>query len=401
MKPRFLVIAAVCAALFSLSQAASAEFFENFSGPKLEVDRQGHKGWQAFTGSGEATVTLTQKNHHGIMTVDARKDRRNIYWALIKHSISNGIDRSLLGTPGKEVRAEIKLRIGDAPRRVHIQINHTHTTDVHATLREFDIPDTKWHVISYTTKNFDAKPTDDVFVSLGMTDMGRAIYSTEIEYVKADVVDSAKAPPDLGPPLRYRPPLPPVASYANAVQVTEDATIDAAWPWVNLKSLTLFPTDEGTLGTEVLSVSGSQIIILRFDLSQFKGKTADGWGILELTTQAVQWAPTNQEEFGYLRTVEIKAGDPNWTRDTVTYDSLFQGKPVLDVLNGQLMFDTLPALQRGEKTLISVNPAVMARLLSGETKGLAIYPQGSLNAAFASSQAPGANFRPTLHFNVK
>lgn len=43
----------------------------------------------------------------------------------------------------------------------------------------------------------------------------------------------------------------------------------------------------------------------------------------------------------------------------------------------------------------------LARLLSGETKGLAIYPQGSLDAAFSSSRAPGANFRPTLHFNVK
>ncbi len=71
------------------------------------------------------------------------------------------------------------------------------------------------------------------------------------------------------------------------------------------------------------------------------------------------------------------------------------------MLNGQLIFDILPALQRGGKTLISVNPAVMARLLSGETKGLAIYPQGSLNAAFASSQAPGPNVRPTLYFNVK
>ena len=401
MKPSAVKIAAICAALFSFSQAASAEFLEQFKTVKVTADRQAHTGWQAFTGSGEATVTLTQKNHHGLMTVDARKDRRNIFWALIKHSISAGIDRSLLGTPGREVRVEMKLRLSDAPRRVHIQINHTHTTNVHATLREFDLPDTNWHVISYTTKNFDAKPTDDVFVSLGMTDMGRAVYTTEIEYVKADIVDSGKAGPDLGMPLQYRPPMPPLESYANAVQVAQDATIDAAWPWVNLKAQTSFPTDEGTLGTEVLSVSGSQMIVLRFDLSQFKGKTPDGWGLLELTTQAVQWAPNDQEEFGYLRTVEIKAGDPGWTRDTVTYDSFFQGKPTLDVINGQLIFDTLPALQRAQKTLISINPAVMARLLSGETKGLAIYPQGSLNAAFASSQAPGPNFRPTLHFNVK
>ncbi|MDR3525953.1 MAG: hypothetical protein P4L57_01650, partial [Rhizomicrobium sp.] len=166
-------------------------------------------------------------------------------------------------------------------------------------------------------------------------------------------------------------------------------------------AMTLYPSDEGTLGAEVLNVNATQMIILRFDLSKFKGKTPDGWGILELTSQAVAWSPNNQEEFGYLRTVEIKAGDPNWTRDSVTYDSFFQGKPELDVLNGQLIFDTLPALQRAQATLISINPAVLARLMSGETKGLAIYPQGSLNASFSSSQAPGPNFRPTLHFNVK
>ncbi|HEY0282030.1 MAG TPA: hypothetical protein VGC27_05350, partial [Rhizomicrobium sp.] len=203
MKPRAVKIAAACAVLFAVSQASSAEFLEQFKTVKVTADRQARTGWQVFTGSGEAKATLTAKNHHALMTVDARRDRRNIYWALIKHSISDGIDRSLLGTPGREVRVEIKLRISDAPRRVHIQINHTRTTDVHATLREFDLPDTNWHVISYTTENFDAKPTDDVFVSLGMTDMGRAIYTSEIEYVKADIVDPGKTGPDLGPPLRY------------------------------------------------------------------------------------------------------------------------------------------------------------------------------------------------------
>ena len=401
MKLSVLKIAAVCAALFAFSQAASAEFLENFSGAKLALDPQAHKGWAPFTGSGEATVTLTQKNHHGFMTVDARKARRNIYWAIIKRSNSAGIDANELARPDRELRLEAKLRISDAPRRVHFQINHTRTANVHINLREFDIPDTNWHTISFTTKDFDATPQDEIFFVLGMTDMGRAVYTAEIEYIKVSVVDPSKSGPDLGMPLKYRPAMPPLESYVNAVPVLEDAIVDSAYPWVNFRAWTAFEPDEGAVGTQVLSVSGSQMIVLRWDLSKFKGKTPDGWGILELTTNSVEWAPTNLEEFGYLRTVEIKGGDSNWMRDSVTRDSLFQGKPEFDVLNGQLMFDEQPALQRGQKTLISINPAVMARLFSGKTKGLAIYTQGAVNASFASSQSPSPNLRPTLHFNVK
>lgn len=195
--------------------------------------------------------------------------------------------------------------------------------------------------------------------------------------------------------------MPALSSYANVVPVSQDAIIDSTYPDVNLRDWTELNPDEGTLGVKVLSVSGTQITLLKFDLSKFKGRTADGWGVLELTTSSAQWAPTNLEEFGYLRTVEIKNSAPDFTRETVTWDNFFQGKPELATLNGQLIYDVQPAVQRAGKTRISLNPAVMQRLLSGETKGLAIYPQGAVNATFASSQAPGRDLRPTVHFNVK
>jgi len=402
MKSNFVKLAAVFAALVSLTLPAGAQFVEDFHGAKLAVDPDAaHTGWQALTGSGEATVSFTQKNHHGFMTVDARKDRRNVYWAIIKRSISAGIDADELARPDRELRLEAKIRISDAPRRVHFQINHTRTANVHINLREFDIADTNWHTISFTTKDFDATPKDEIFFVFGMTDMGRAVYTTEIAYIKVSVVDPAKVGPDLGMPLKYRPKMPPLDFYANAIPVFQDAIVDAAYPAVNFRAWTALEPDEGAIGTQVLATSGTQMIVLRWDLSKFKGKTPDGWGVLELTTNSVQWAPTNLEEFGYLRTVEIKAGDPNWMHDSVTRDSLFHGKSELDILNGQLIFDVQPALQRGEKTLISINPAVMARLISGETKGLAIYPQGAVNASFASSQSPTPSARPSLHFNVK
>jgi hypothetical protein len=377
-------------------QAAAADFVEDFGGKTLAMDPAFKTGWGTLTGSGEATVSLTRKNHHGFMTVDARKDRRNIYWALIKRAVTKDIDMAALAKPGHGLRVEMKLRLSDAPRRVHFQINTNRTTDHHAHLREFDIGDTDWHTIAWTNTGLDAKPGDDVFVTLGMTDMGRAVYTTEIAYVKASVVERAD---DLGNPLPYRPALP--VRFANTLTVAEDAIIDSAYPWVNLKDWTELNPDEGTLGVHVNAISGSQITLLKFDFSAVNGKKADGWGVLELTTTTAAWAPTTLEEFGFVRAVEIKNTAPDFKRDSVNWDNFFAGRPVLDVLNGQLFYDVQPAVQRNGKTIIRVNPAVMQRLIDGTSKGVALYGQGALNFSFASSQAPGEGVRPTLRFNVK
>lgn len=392
--------AIAAAAVFAFcAQAAAADFLEDFSGKTLAVDAQGHQGWATLTGSGEATISFRQEAHHGIVEIDATKDKRNIWWAVIKRAVSPSLDRSALGNPGKALRVEAKIRLNNAPRRVNLSLNHARTKNFHADLAEFDIPDTGWHVISFTDKTFDATPEDEVFAQMALMDAGRQRHRIEIATFKVSVVDSATAPPDVGEPMPYRPPLP--VAYANRVAVAQDAIIDSAWPDVNLRDWTELNPDEGTLGVKVLSVSGTQIGILSFDLSRFKGRRADGWGVLELTTSSAQWAPTNLEEFGYLRTVEIKDTAPDFVRDKITWNGLFGGGPELDVLNGQLIYDIPPALERAGRTRIAINPAVMGRLLSGETKGLAIYPQGALNASFASSQAPDQNARPTLSFNVK
>ena len=389
-----LVMAIIAAAL--LGQIAAADFVEDFHGKALATDPSFKTGWGTLTGSGEATVSLTQKNHHGFMTVDARADKRNIFWALIKRAVTKDVDMAALVKPGHALRVEMKLRLSDAPRRVHFQINTNRTTDYHANLREFDIADTDWHTIAWTNTGLDVKPGDDVFLTLGMTDLGRAVYTAEIAYVKASVVD---APNDLGNPLPYRPVL--AARFANNLTVAEDAIIDSAYPWVNLKDWTELSTDEGTLGIHVDAISGSQITILKFDLSAFKGKTVDGWGELELTTATAGWAATNLEEFGYIRAVEIKNTAPDFQRATVTWDNFFAGRPLLEVLNGQLFYDVQPALQRDGKTIIALNPAVMQRLVDGTSRGIALYGQGALNLSFASSQAPGEGSRPTLRFNTK
>jgi len=391
----------VAAALALCAQSACAAFVEDFSAPTLARDPAAHKGWATFTGSGEATMTLTARDGHGVMDIDATHDRRNIWWATIKHAVSPYIDKNALGDPAKALRVEAKIRLSDAPRRVNLSLNHTHTTNYDTNLAEFDIPDTDWHVISYTDKTFDARPQDEVFAQLAIMDAGRQRLRIEIAYFKVSVVDAATAPPDLGRPLTYRPALPPLARYRNAVPAAQDAMVDAAYPWVNYRNWSNRTDCKRDTGCEVLSVSGSQIILLRFDLSHFKTKMPKGWGALELTTDHVDWAPTDQEEFGYLRMVEIKGGDPDWNRDTVTRDSFFAGRPAREVLNPQLIVDVPPAFARGGRTVLAVSPPVLQRLFSGKTKGLAILAQGAVNASFASSRSPDPKAQPTLYFDVQ
>ncbi|HUO98041.1 MAG TPA: hypothetical protein VMU01_05205 [Rhizomicrobium sp.] len=399
MKPILYAVALAFA-----THAASAAFVETFKEKTLPLDKTGVNGWMTLTGSGQATVKLFNRNGRGVMEVDGRGDRRNIYWAIVKHDVTADIDMNALFKPGHAIRMEAKVRISEAPRRVHFQLNTNRTTDYDANLREFDLADTNWHVLTWTRQpgsDLDVKPGDHVAVTFGVTDMGRAVYACEFEYIKAEVVDTATAGPDKGMPLVYRPPIAPLDSFKNAVEVKEDATFDAAYPWVNYGAWSNMSDPEGSQGVEILSATGTQTIILRWDLSAFKGREPDGWGVVALTTDHIEWAPTNQEEFGFLRAVEIKGGDPAWDRKTVTRDSFMQGKPELDVFNGQLIVDAAPAIHRGETTLFRINPAVMARLISGETKGIAIYPQGAVNASFASSQSPNPQYRPRLYFNLK
>ena len=377
----------------TVAQEAPTGFTEDFSSPQLT-------GWRVITGSGDLvanqTVTLTQQNGTGIFLVDATKDRRNIWWAVMNHEITDFIDRSMLGKPDKAIRIEAKVRL-PKPRRFNMSLNYTGTTNYDNDLAEFDIEDNDWHIVSYTDKTLGAKPTDQVFVQLAVMDAGREVITVELKYIKVTIVDAATAAPDLGNPMPYRPPLKGQEGFAHSLVVKEDAIIDSAYPWVNFSKW----QDASADSEPLLSISGSQTSILRWDFSGYAGKKPTGWGLLVLTTNNVAYAPSDLEEFGYIRLVEIKAGDPSWTRDKVTFESLLQGKTLSEVIQPQLVMDTPPEKKKGAKTIISISPVVMERLFSGKTKGLAFYSQGAVNASFASSEAKDPQDRPTLYFDVE
>ncbi|MCB9247292.1 MAG: hypothetical protein H6613_01455 [Ignavibacteriales bacterium] len=88
-------------------------------------------------------------------------------------------------------------------------VNTNRTTNFHIDLMEFDIPDTtNWHVISMTTKKFDAKPGDTVYVQMAATDYGLEKYQIDIDYYRADIVNIKEAGPDKGILVPYHPPIP-------------------------------------------------------------------------------------------------------------------------------------------------------------------------------------------------
>ena len=83
-------------AVFLLPGAASGQFFDSFDGNEASP-----AGWESFTGDGEATIQFIQKQDYASMVVDATKDRRLIWWAVIKREVSEALDLGLLDMDGK------------------------------------------------------------------------------------------------------------------------------------------------------------------------------------------------------------------------------------------------------------------------------------------------------------
>ena len=105
-------------------------------------DRQAIGNWTWFTGDGSATMDFQQGKGFATITVDATRDQRNIWWALVKQEVSDALDLSRLSEPGYELRIEARIRVSHAPRRVNLHLNTQKTVDFHTHLMEFDIPDT-------------------------------------------------------------------------------------------------------------------------------------------------------------------------------------------------------------------------------------------------------------------
>lgn len=394
-QPRFLLLSS----LLALVAAGRAQFRDDFDRPAIN-------GWFTMTGDGDAKAALVPMDGFARLQIDATADQHGVWWTLIKRDITASLDLAKLKDPAYELRVEARVRSSHAPRRVNFMLNTQRTTDYHEHLREYEIPDTDgWHVISMTTRNFDAGPGDTVFVQLCATDFGPDKYHVDVDYYRADVVRRDEAGPDLGEPLVYHPPVPPVASFAHHAPVAHDSVIRADFPTVNFND---WHVAEAGGKARVLTVDGSQWIVLRWDFAAFRGQRADGPGVLELTTQSLALGGNYTaalgrdlgEEFGKIHVIEILGGDAAWDQASVTYASLMQGKPYAEVFNTQMIIDLELASAPGGKAFFTLQRPVMQRLLDGRSKGILIRPLGALSGSIYASENP-AGHGPVLHFNTQ
>jgi hypothetical protein len=387
------------AACLMLCVGASAQFIDDFNDSTIAKDPQAIAGWAFFTGDGLATMDFIPGDGYASVVVDASKDKRNIWWALIKRCISADMDLVRLSKPEYEFRIEARIRVSHAPRRVNLHLNTQRTTDFHSHLMEFDIPDTtNWHTISMTTQGFDAQPGDKVFGQMALMDWGLGKYRVDVDYLRVDIVDTAKAGPDKGVAVAYHPPLPDVNTFANVIKVSQDCTLDTQYPEMNFDDWCA--RDRG-VKTNILSVSGTQLVVMRWDLSGFKGKKISGGGLLELTTYLVERLSGEIKDFGQVRVVEILGGDANWNQETVTYNSFCQGQSEDEVLNPQMIIDCEVTEEHGGKTLITISQPVLQRMIEARTLGLAIRPLGAINASFCALENQGGRFSARLLFNTQ
>lgn len=389
-------IVAYLLSLVSLAATGYAQFQDDFNKPTIE-------DWEFFTGDGDAILDFKPHNGFARMEIDATHDAHNVWWSLIKRDVSTFLDMEKLALPEYELRVEARVRVSDAPRRLNFMINTQRTVDYHEHLREYDIPDTdNWHTISFTTKNLDAIPGDNLYVQLCATDLGHDTYHVDLDYYKASVVRREAAADELGEPLVYHPPIAPISSFENHIPVAEDATLNTSYPNINFSNLQVS-------GSPVLTVAADQFSILRWDFSKFKNQKATGPAILELTSHSFSaggnyidvYGEDLGVEFGKVRIFEIFAGDPDWQQESVTFDSFTEGKPLAEIQNSQMIFDTEISEENGGKTFVTISRPVFQRLLDGTTKGLLLKPLGAINANIYDSQFGNGALAPTLHFSVK
>jgi hypothetical protein len=378
---------------------ASAQFIDDFIDDPIAKDSQAISGWAFFTGDGQATMDFLPGDGYASIVVDATKDKRNVWWALIKRCVSSDMDLARMNRLEYELRIEARIRVSHAPRRVNLHLNTQRTTDFHSHLMEFDIPDTtSWHTIGMTTKGFDAQPGDKVFGQLALMDWGLGKYRVDVDYIRVDIVDPAKVGPDKGIAVPYHPPLPNTNTFSNVIEVAHDCTIDIQHAEMNFNG---WCAQDRGVRTNLVSVSGTQLVIMRWELSAFRGREISGGGLLELTTYSVEHLSDDIKDFGQLRVVEILGGDANWTQETVTYNSLFQGQSEDRVLNSQMIIDCGVNKMHQGKTLITISQPVLQRMMDGRTLGLALRSLGAINASFYAVENQEDRFGARLYFNLQ
>ncbi len=375
--------------LLCISQAVFSQFIESFESNSIDP------GWEVSSGDGNAKIKFERHDGFGTISIDATNDDLNIWWALIRLQVPE-LDMEKLVQPNYELRVEAKIKVSDSPRRVNLHFNHTRTTDFHSHLKEYDIRDSSnWHIISMTTNDFKVRREDRVNVQLALMDWGTDKYTVDIQYIKVDVVDKYRVDADLGNPQDYHPPVPKLETFTNSIKLVQSITLDKQYPDKNFNNW----YDPLSAAGKLLSVNQSQIAVLKGDFTKFKNHRPSGWGVLKVRLHHLEHSSDFKKDFGIVRLVEIIGGPKVWKEEEITYQNFTSGKA--PVFNGQMIIDVNPANSINGEVYFTLSEAVLNRLFSGETEGLALFPLGAITASFYSSNSKSIDNAPEIYFNTK
>ncbi|MCJ7801270.1 MAG: hypothetical protein MUP82_02810 [Candidatus Marinimicrobia bacterium] len=350
--------------------------------------------WIYFSGDGNVEMNFTSNNGTAEITVDASKDIHNIWWSLIRRTITPKIDLSLLEKEEYELRIEAKVKVSSAPKRINLHLNTQRTTDFHSNLMEYEIPDTNnWHIISMATDKFDAVIGDTVNAQLALMDWGLGKYSVQLDYFKVDVVNKNSAGSDLGNIIPYHPYIPSTTEFNKSISSSDEAIISSMHNKENFADWKNYSYDNKQ---KVLTLNSDQIIIIKWDTENLKNIKIKENGLFELTLDSYQTGTFSLEELGQVRLVEIFGGNPLWDRNSVTFQNFIGNSNLNEVFNSQHIYDLDLTSQKGEKRYFTVSKFVLNRIISGKTLGLALKALGPINASFRV----GGENSPKLYFNV-
>ncbi len=383
--------------LLVLLRPTAAQFREDFEAATPDFKAQGIPGWNAVTGDG--TGIFTQRIGDGVATLrlDARQDKRNIWYAFIQRDAGGVLNLPQLSKPGYGLRITARVKPSHGPRRVNLYLKSLTSGDDF--LREFDLPAAnQWYEISMTTGSFRHAAGKPLLGQVSFMDWGNTgIYELAVDYLQVDVVKLSQAGPDKGLPLPYRPPLADAAQFGLELLVAADVTVDRQYPEVNLAAWVA----DGKANGPLLAVDGSRMAVLRWDLSALKGKKVKGPGQFEFYSQSVYRLARNPKDFGEVRICEILGGPPDWPEESVTLESLLGGQPEAAVFNEQTIVDVAVTPGPDGKTVVTISQPVLQRLVDGQTKGLVIKPLGAISAVLRDADADGGKYAARLRLNAE
>src|SRR5690606_7020130 len=139
-------------------------------------------------------------------------------------------------------------------------------------------------------------------------------YEVDIDYYKADIINTKTAAADKGEPLTYHPPIPDMDYFSNHLPASETAVINTRFPDTNFQD---WQDQKVTNSTRILSVSSDNWVVLKWNLNEIENTVTESAGILEITTHSLQTGGHYSEvfgedlgmEFGKVRVIEILEGN--------------------------------------------------------------------------------------------